>query len=117
MSRDAGDQNDDIEPVFRLERREEEDGPVLVIAGDIDIAAIEPLSAAIQALPADRPIVLDFTDVTFLDSMGLTVIVRAHRTRDSRRDEVVLRHPRPGVMWVLETSGIANVVRIEPPDP
>ena len=113
VNEQPGDEHDDIEPVFRLERREEDDGPVLVIAGDLDMAAVEPLSDAIAALPSDRPIVLDLTDVTFLDSTGLTVIVRAHRARDSRRDAVVLRHPRPGVLWVLETSGIANIVRLE----
>jgi anti-anti-sigma factor len=106
-------QHDDIEPVFRVAAHQEDGGAVLVVAGDVDMAAVEPLWAAIETLPADRPIVLDFTDVTFLDSVGLTLLVRAHRARDSRRDEVVVRRPRDGVLWALETSGVDQILRLE----
>ena len=113
MTEESLAQHDDIEPVFRVAARQEDGGAVLVVAGDVDMAAVEPLWAAIETLPADRPIVLDFTDVTFLDSVGLTLLVRAHRARDSRRDEVVVRRPREGVLWALETSGVDQILRLE----
>ena len=88
--------------------------PVVVVAGEVDLAAADRLWQAIESIPDDRPVVVDLEDVTFLDSSGLAVLVRALRDRDGRHDAVVLRHPNAHVSWVLEVTGVDRAVAVEP---
>jgi len=87
--------------------------PVVVLEGEVDLAAVDRLWQAIESIPDDRAIVIDLGGVTFLDSSGLTVFLRALRARDGRRDAVVLRHPNTHVSWVLEVTGVDQAVRVE----
>jgi anti-anti-sigma factor len=88
--------------------------PVVVVTGEVDLAAADRLWQAIESIPDDRPVVVDLEGVTFLDSSGLAVLVRALRARDCRRDALVLRHPKAHVSWVLEVTGVDRAVVVEP---
>jgi anti-anti-sigma factor len=87
--------------------------PVVVVEGEIDLAAVERLWQAIETVPADRRVVLDLARVTFIDSSGLIVVLRAHLSRGGERSAVVVRRPSPPVALVLEMTGIDAVVDIE----
>jgi anti-sigma B factor antagonist len=54
---------------------------VVEVGGDIDIATVvdleEPVIGAIEA--GRRPVVLDLSECTFIDSSGIRLILRAHR--------------------------------------
>ena len=50
---------------------------VLRCAGDLDLAGIEPVGAAVSVALADRPVglVLDLSDVAFCDTVGLRLLL------------------------------------------
>ena len=50
---------------------------VLRCAGDLDLAALSPVSDAVRAALATRPtgLVLDLTDVAFCDTVGLRMLL------------------------------------------
>jgi anti-sigma B factor antagonist len=59
------------------------------LTGEIDFTSAGPLQATLTAmvLPGGGTVVVDLSDVTFIDSSGLGVLVQAHRSgleRDTR---------------------------------
>lgn len=56
------------------------DHVVVAVAGEVDLATANDLWVAIEAASVERKTVLvDLTDTAFMDSSGLSVLVRAHR--------------------------------------
>jgi len=96
--------------------REDHDGvPVVRPVGELDVATTPALRAELTAIPEDTAkVIVDLTDVTFLDSTGLGVLIAAmKRFRDSsaagRLDLVVTR---PHIHKVLEVTGLTTVFGI-----
>ncbi len=54
---------------------------VMVFAGEYDIASKEQLRAELQLLVPVSDLVLDFTQVTYLDSTAVSEMIRMHRLR------------------------------------
>jgi anti-sigma B factor antagonist len=86
---------------------------VLGVSGEVDLATAPALESAVARV-FDRPeprVVLDLTEVTFLASRGLAVLLDAHQRaadRDVHLAVVVVHSP---VRRVLEISGLTSVLR------
>src|SRR5215204_7082547 len=85
-------------------------GPALWLrlSGELDLASVEKLEEAIRVAEEStaRVIVIDLADLEFLDSAGLTVLLRAH-TR-TRRDGQRLRFvpsEHDGVTQLVAVTG------------
>ena len=92
-------------PCFAIDVVGERDRRVLVVAGDLDLAA------------ADRPLVLDMAGVTTIDSRGLSVLVKAHRDLiedGDTPDGIVLRAPSAAVRRVLSVTDAGPLFTIQP---
>ena len=89
----------------------------IVASGDIDVAGGPILDAVIieqeQALDGTAAIVIDLTDVTFIDSSGLRSLLGASRRADERSAQVVLRSPSPAVQRLLEITGTSTQFRVD----
>ncbi len=84
-------------------------------SGELDMLLAEDLRA--QWLPAveqHRParLVIDLSDVTFMDSSGLGLIVAVHNLQKRHGGVVVLTGPQRVVRRVLAISGIDRVVDV-----
>ena len=52
--------------------------PVMALSGEIDMATADQVAAVLQPLiEAGGPVTIDVSDVTFIDSTGLHLLVRA----------------------------------------
>lgn len=79
-------------------------GGVLWLTGELDIAGIDEFQAAVDgALDTQRELVLDLSELTFLDSTGIRAILVVANTVEGG---VVLRKPTPSVRRVLDLVGI-----------
>lgn len=80
--------------------------------GDLDIATAGQFRAQVdRALYAEpQVLVLDLTDVDFLDSSGIAVIAVALRTQRTRHAKLVVRSPRPIVRKAIELVGLGILV-------
>jgi anti-sigma B factor antagonist len=99
---------------FGVWRADNDDQVVVAVAGELDIAtAPKAWEVLAQAFERDGRIAIDLSGVTFIDSRGLKLFVRAYRrvTRDG--GHLVLRHPRPFARRVLEATGFDKVFDIE----
>lgn len=85
-------------------------GPlVATVAGDVDIATAASLSEAVLAAldeAPDRGVVLDFTEVSFMDSSGLRAVLDISRRLDTGRGGLVLLSPNRPVRKLLSLAGL-----------
>lgn len=92
------------------------DGHVLVkIAGDLDGYTADHVSDAlldvIQA-QGNLSVILDLAEMTFIDSNGLNVLVRALQWISERGGAITLARPRPQAAKVFEIVGFDKVFTI-----
>jgi anti-anti-sigma factor len=65
---------------FSVSRRRAGDAIVVAPAGEIDLATIDALQAAIDVAATDaETVVLDLREVTFIDSAGLRLVLQSSR--------------------------------------
>jgi len=90
---------------------------VVAVRGELDVLTAPFLWEQIEpVLPTvTGKLVLDFTDLSFIDSMGLGVLVRAQsrmRGEESER-QIVIRNPNAHSRKVFEITGLDRVLDIE----
>jgi anti-sigma B factor antagonist len=85
---------------------------IVAVSGELDLATAGQLWAALAAELArrDAPLVLDLAELSFCDSAGLAVFVKAHTTLEERGRRLVLARPAPMVARVLELSGVDQAI-------
>jgi anti-anti-sigma factor len=76
---------------------------VVIVAGEIDLATVNELRAALDAL--DGRIVVDLATVSFLDATGLGVLAGTRKRLRSCGGDLRLRAPQDQVRRVLEVAG------------
>ncbi|GAB1689153.1 STAS domain-containing protein [Krasilnikovia sp. M28-CT-15] len=87
--------------------------------GDVDIhtsAAVREVLREVVASRTGGRIVVDLSDVTFLDSSGIGVFVAAKRAADARGLELRLRNPGPVVRMVLEVTRLLGELVEQAPE-
>jgi anti-anti-sigma factor len=89
------------------------DDGVIVVIGDIDMAAGPMVEAAILRREDETPIVLDVAGVSFIDSSGLRSLLGASRRAAQRDTVVVLRAVGPEVERLLAITGTTDQFVIE----
>jgi anti-anti-sigma factor len=86
------------------------DRPLLAtVAGDVDIATAGSMADAVLSALGDAPtpgVVLDFTNVGFMDSSGLRAVLDISRRLDGGTRSVVLLSPNRPVRKLLSLAGL-----------
>lgn len=90
--------------------------PVVHVRGDVDVASAPSMRQAIDHLivSGHRRLVLDLTEVSFIDSTGLGVVVG--RLKGLRREggSLVVAASHERVLRVLTITGLDTVLVVEP---
>lgn len=102
-----------VRPSFEVGKAELNGAPGVAVRGEIDAAAVPALELAIDAAVYGSvgAFVLDLSDVTFLDSSGLRLLLHT-RALLGRKDRAlaVVCHEGGAVRRVLELAGIADLL-------
>jgi anti-anti-sigma factor len=94
------------------------DGVAIIVAGDVDLAAHQAFEAEVeQAWDGSSRLVIDLSQVTFLDSMGLRVLVQTRQRATESGSDFVLAGPSTPVLRVLELAGVTQVFTLVEPLP
>lgn len=92
-------------------RRSEIDGFVVVhVTGEVEALTAGRLGAAVTGSLADgRPVVLDLTDVRFLDSAGLSTLLRVTQESEDRGEplRIAVDQNRP-VVRPIQITGLEH---------
>jgi anti-anti-sigma factor len=89
-----------------METRTDGDVAHVVLRGEFDLAAVPEFETRLAALEADSPstLVIDLSDLGFMDSSGLRALVAADaRARESGRRLAIVSGP-PAVRRVFEIT-------------
>lgn len=90
--------------------REEDRVRVLVVAGEIDVESAPRLSDALaRSVEEGTVTVLDFRNVSFIDSTGLTALVTALQARGGENDRLRLVGLQANPRRVFEITGLLDV--------
>jgi anti-sigma B factor antagonist len=99
-----------------VERTSAEGVELLMVEGELDIATaprlIGVLNGAVQE--ALRSLVVDLSEVDFMDSTGLALLINAHRRLTRRRKGFAVVCP-PGPLWrVFEVTDMVETLHVCP---
>jgi anti-anti-sigma factor len=98
---------------FQVEVRREGSAAVIAISGELDLASGPRLEVELAALDAAvRLVVVDLRNLEFMDSTGLSIIVRAHQRLAEQDCELSLVRGSPQVQRLLDLTGVAERVRL-----
>jgi anti-sigma B factor antagonist len=95
---------------FRIEVTPDDDRVRLAPVGDLDLATVEPLWNEIDRVRERgfEKLVLDLRRLTFLDSSGLRLLVRAQEETHKDGAEFALVDGVPEVCRVLDITGLRD---------
>jgi anti-anti-sigma factor len=99
-----------VERVFEISRLD--NGTGLKLAGEVDLHNAPDLTAALTAFQTADEVWLDMTDVTFIDSSGLSSILSFARSRHGN-GRIVIVDPTSVVRPVFEIIGLHDLACIE----
>jgi anti-sigma B factor antagonist len=96
----------------------EEDGAagerVVRLRGELDVATAPDLAGTLlKPRPAGERVVLDLGELRFMDSTGLSVLLRAEGAAREGNWQIVLRAVPPNIRRLFEIAGVADAVPAE----
>ncbi|WP_017592159.1 STAS domain-containing protein [Nocardiopsis potens] len=107
-------------PALRITSRAHDDGLVLVLDGEIDMATEKRFHQAAREAVESRPhgrVVLDCTRLDFIDSSGLRVLIQAHKLAKEHYATVLLAAPNERVAQILHVTAIDTRIPVLPDVP
>lgn len=86
----------------------------LALRGRLDTAGVTQVDLGFTAhtVPRAKPLLLDMSEVTFLASLGLRMLLTVAKALHSRGAKMVLLSPQPAVRQVLSVSGFDQLMPV-----
>ncbi|MBB4929493.1 anti-sigma B factor antagonist [Lipingzhangella halophila] len=104
-------------PALQITTREDDDGVVLVLDGEIDMASEEQFHRVVRDTldsVSTRRVVLDCTRLRFVDSSGLRVLIQSHRSARERGVALFIASVTERLTQILRVTGIDTRITIFP---
>jgi len=98
-------------PNFRIETIETESGITIKLGGELDTATSDAVTARFEQLAAGPPasdLVLDLSDVSFIDSTGMRAIILIERSARERDVALTIVSPPAALTDLLAVTGLTN---------
>jgi anti-sigma B factor antagonist len=100
---------------FKVSVQRVGDVAIVRASGELDLAGATPLRAAFRRVDGGtRRVVLDFTRLEFIDSVGLTLTLREQRRATEAGREFIVAGAGPSILRVFRLAGIDEEVRFAP---
>lgn len=106
----------DPEPIgFWATRSDESAGPVIALHGELDVAAAPQLEKLLDGIHREghRRVTVDLSDLSFVDSAGVSVLIKAKKEADEDASQFVLRRPTAQVHRVFALVGMVDWLAFE----
>lgn len=95
---------------FRLEVGSEGSATLIVVHGELDLASGPELEGELARVREQSPmtLIIDLRRLDFMDSTGLSILVRAHQQAAEDGCEFGLVRGTPQVQRLLELTGVSE---------
>jgi anti-sigma B factor antagonist len=86
----------------------------VVLVGRLDTAGVDLVETKFGAaiVPNGKNTIVDLTQVTFLASMGIRMLISTTRALSRKGGKLVLYGAGPGVMDVIETTALTELIPV-----
>lgn len=87
---------------------------MIEVSGELDLASGPTLESELEKLsaPDTTLVIIDLRRLEFMDSTGLSIIVRAHQRLSQEGCELGLVRGSPQVQRLLDLTGVAERLRV-----
>jgi anti-anti-sigma factor len=97
-----------------MEMRHDNVGEVrrVVLTGRLDTAGVDVVETRFGAaiVPNGKDTIVDLSEVTFLASMGIRMLIATTRALSRKGGKLVMYGAGPGVMDVIETTALTEII-------
>ena len=99
---------------MQMEHSDVGDVRKVVLVGRLDTAGVDIVETRFGAaiVPAGKNTVVDLTQVTFLASMGIRMLIATTRALSRKGSKLVMYGPVPGVMDVIEITALTDIIPV-----
>lgn len=99
---------------FHVQVLPHEGAALLAVSGELDIASAPELARVLNEIRPEQTklVVVDLRELEFMDSTGLSIIVRAHQRLSEQDCELTLVKGPPQVQRLLDLTGVAERLRL-----
>ncbi len=89
---------------------------VLSLKGEIDLHVSPSIASSLAAMIEEKParLVVDMSDVTYIDSSGLAVLIEAMQNIEAKGGKFMLAGLQPNVRPIFEIARLDQVFMIYP---
>jgi anti-sigma B factor antagonist len=93
-----------------INRRDEAGGAVLALSGELDVVSAPGLERRLRDALSEpgAHVTLDLSDLEFVDSAGVSVLIKAKQDAEARGRTLVLARPTEQVQRVFALVGLAD---------
>jgi anti-anti-sigma factor len=95
------------------------EGALVMVEGEIDITTADQLAGELERARAagSGDVTVDLAGVSFLDSTGIAVLVKAFQALEPAGRRLIVRNPRPAAQKTLEITALAELFGLHPEPP
>lgn len=99
---------------FRVEVKSHERATVIAVSGELDLASSPALQEELDRVAASdsEVLIIDLRELDFMDSTGLSVLVRAHQRAEEQGLELAMVKGSQQVQRLLNLTGVADRLRL-----
>src|SRR4051794_28378505 len=91
-------------------------GATVSIAGELDIATVPRVREALASpvVAGAEAVVVDLTEVSFMDSTGLAALLELQRALTARGGRLAIACPEGPARLLLDVTGVADKLELHP---
>jgi anti-anti-sigma factor len=98
-----------VQNQFNVEVRSQDHAVVIGVRGELDLASSPALEQELEGSAAQAPLVIvDLRELEFMDSTGLSVLVRAHQRAVEKGQRFAVVRGSQQVQRLLSLTGVAE---------
>ena len=99
---------------MNITKKTEGDALTLALEGRLDTATSPQLDEELDAsLEGVRELTLDLTDLKYVSSAGLRVLLRAQRKMNAAKGKLLVTGVNESIMEIFEITGFSEILDIE----
>lgn len=97
-----------------MNMNEEQDRLFMKIEGRLDTKTAPDLEEKVnQAMEKVSSIVMDFTELEYVSSAGLRVLLRTHKAMKAKKGGMIIRGANEEVQEVFTITGFSDILKLE----
>jgi anti-anti-sigma factor len=103
-----------VQSDFRVEVRNEGGAAIVIVRGELDLATSPELEQQLQRVwdSGNEHLIIDLRQLEFMDSTGLSIIVKAHQRLSEEGRQLSLVRGSQQVQRLLDLTGVSERLQL-----